>query len=39
MNPGQADPAYVKTITTNPDIETLLLLREGAGVSVTLKKR
>ena len=39
MNPRQADPDYVKAITTNPDLETLLLLKEGAGVSVTLKKR
>ena len=39
MNPRQADPKYVKAITTNPDLETLLLLKEGAGVSVTLKKR
>ena len=39
MNPRQADPGYVKAITTNPDLETLLLLKEGAGVSVTLKKR
>ena len=39
MNPRQADPDYVKAITTNPDFETLLLLKEGAGVSVTLKKR
>jgi predicted O-methyltransferase YrrM len=39
MNPRQADPDYVKAITTNADFETLLLLKEGAGVSVTLKKR
>lgn len=39
MNPRQADPDYVKAITTNPDLETLLLLSEGTGVSVTLKKR
>lgn len=39
MNLGQADPDYVKAITTNPDFETLLLLKEGAGVGVTLKKR
>jgi len=39
MNPRQADPDYVKAITTNPDLETLLLLREEAGISVTLKKR
>lgn len=38
MNPRQADPDYVKAITTNPDFETLLLLKEGTGVGVTLKK-
>jgi len=39
MNPRQADPDYIKAITTNPDLETLLLLKERAGVGVTLKKR
>lgn len=39
MNARQADPNYVKAITTNPELETLVLLREGAGVGVTLKKR
>lgn len=39
MNPRQADPDYVKAITTNPKFETLLLLKEGTGVGVTLKKR
>ncbi len=34
-----ADPKYIQAITTNPDLETLLLLQEGAGISVTLKKR
>ena len=39
MNPRQADMAYVKAITTNPALETLLLLKEGTGVGVTLMKR
>jgi predicted O-methyltransferase YrrM len=39
MNPRMADPRYVKAITTNPDLETLLLHKESGGVSVTLKKR
>jgi len=39
MNPRQADPRYVKAITTNADMETLFLHMQGAGVSVTLKKR
>lgn len=39
MNSPAPDPAYVKTITTNPDLETLFLFMEGAGIGVTLKKR
>jgi len=39
MNPRQADPEYVKFITANPDLETLFLHMQGAGVGVTLKKR
>jgi len=38
MNPRMADPNYTKAITTNPALETLFLLMEGAGVSVTMKK-
>jgi predicted O-methyltransferase YrrM len=39
MNSPAPDPAYVKAITTNPDLETLFLLMEGSGIGVTLKKR
>jgi len=39
MNPRQADAKYIKAVTTNPDLETLLLHEQGAGVGVTLKKR
>jgi caffeoyl-CoA O-methyltransferase len=39
MNARMADPNYVKAITTNPELETLILLREGQGVGVTMKKR
>ena len=39
MNTRQADQKYVEAITTSPELETLLLLREGTGVGVTLKKR
>lgn len=39
MNSRQADPRYLKEITTNPDFETLFLIREGTGVGVTMKKR
>jgi predicted O-methyltransferase YrrM len=38
INPRQADPKYVEAITSNPDLETLILNHTG-GVSVTLKKR
>ncbi len=38
MNVRQADPDFVKAITTNPDLETLFLHMDGTGVSVTLKK-
>lgn len=39
MNSPAPDPAYMKAITTNPDLETLFLFMEGAGIGVTLKKR
>ncbi|MCK5174916.1 MAG: O-methyltransferase [Planctomycetes bacterium] len=39
MNPRQADANFIDAITTDPDLETLLLHKEGTGVSVTLKKR
>lgn len=39
ITPWQADPKYVEAITTNPNLETILLHRQGGGVSVTLKKR
>ncbi len=32
-------PEFLKAITTNPDLETMFLLMEGSGISVTLKKR
>jgi len=32
------DPAYIKAITTNPDLETIFLNMDVAGVGVTLKK-
>ncbi len=38
MNTRQADPKYLEAITTNPDLETLFLHMDGAGVGVTLKK-
>jgi predicted O-methyltransferase YrrM len=33
------DPKYLEAITKNPNFETSFLLMDGAGVSVTLKKR
>ena len=33
------DPNYVKAITTNPKLETILLHMEAAGIGVTMKKR
>ena len=39
MNPRQADPKYVKAITSNPDLETVFLHRHAAGLGVTLKKQ
>ena len=39
MNPRQADPKYVKAITSDPDLETVFLHRHAAGLGVTLKKQ
>ncbi len=39
MNRRQADPNYVKAITTDPQLETLFLHMQATGISVTLKKR
>jgi predicted O-methyltransferase YrrM len=39
MNTRQADLKFTKAITENPKLETLILLKEGMGVGVTLKKR
>jgi predicted O-methyltransferase YrrM len=33
------DPRYLKAITKSPGLETSFLLRQGAGLSITLKKR
>lgn len=39
INPRQADPAYIKAITTNPALETIYLNLESSGLSLTMKKR
>jgi caffeoyl-CoA O-methyltransferase len=31
-------PAYVKAVTTNPDLETIFYM-QGEGLAVTLRKR
>jgi predicted O-methyltransferase YrrM len=38
MNTRQADPNFVKAITSNPALETLFLNMESSGIAVTLKK-
>ena len=39
MSPRQADPKYLKAITTNAELETIFLHMQAAGVGVTMKKR
>ena len=39
MSPRMADQRYMDAITKNGSLETLFLLREGAGIGVTMKKR
>lgn len=39
INPRQADPRYLKAITTNPELDTVYLNLQTSGISVTLKKR
>jgi predicted O-methyltransferase YrrM len=39
MNARQADPSYVKAITSKPELETLFLNLERSGIGVTMKKR
>ena len=39
ITPQQADPRYVKAITENPELESLLLSPQRSSISVTLKKR
>jgi len=39
MTVRQADPRYVKAITSNPELETLFLNLESSGIGVTMKKR
>jgi len=39
MNERQADPRYVKAITTNKELETVFLNMETSGIGVSMKKR
>ncbi len=39
MNRGQADPAFLKAVTTNPALETLFISTGSAGIGVSMKKR
>ncbi len=39
INRQQADPRYVKAITTDSNLETLFINMEVSGISVTMKKR
>lgn len=39
MNYPEPDPAYIESITKNPELESMFLLMESAGIGVTMKKR
>ncbi len=39
MNRPAPDPRYIEAITTDPDLETVFLNMQAAGLGVTLKKR
>lgn len=39
MNARQADPRYVKAITTDPKLDTLFVNLGSSGIGLTLKKR
>jgi caffeoyl-CoA O-methyltransferase len=39
MNQRQADPKYVKAITSNPELETQFINMENSGIAITMKKR
>jgi caffeoyl-CoA O-methyltransferase len=39
MASPRPDPAFVKAITTNPELETLFVNMESMGLGITLKKR
>jgi predicted O-methyltransferase YrrM len=39
MRVPSPDPQYIKAVTANPDLETVFLNMQSAGIAVTLKKR
>ena len=39
MQRPEPNPAYIKAITTDPNLDTSFVLMDGAGVGITLKKR
>lgn len=39
MHQPEPDPRYVEKVTSDPELETIFLLMEGAGMAITLKKR
>lgn len=39
MNERQADPKFVKAITTNPELETVFVSAGASGIGVSMKKR
>ena len=39
MTPRMADPDFLKAITENPKLETVLVAQPGRGLSITVKKR
>ena len=39
MHRPRPDPRYIKAVTTDPDLETLFVHMDAAGMGITLKKR
>jgi caffeoyl-CoA O-methyltransferase len=39
MRRPEPNPKYIEAVTTNPDLDTSFVLMDGAGISITLKKR
>lgn len=39
MRVPRPDPRYIKAVTTDPKLDTMFVLMDGAGMALTLKKR